>query len=41
MMDSGLTKTAIDDYLQRGLDDDRCTSFHSADELCTLLENLE
>jgi len=40
-MDSGLTKTAIDDYLQRGLDDDRCTSFHSADELWTLLENLE
>ena len=40
-MDSGLTKTAIDDYLQRGLDDDRCTSFHSADELWTLLQNLE
>jgi len=41
MMDSGLTKTAIDDYLQRGHDDDRCTSFHSADELWTLLQNLE
>ena len=33
MMDSGLTKTAIDDYLQHGLDDNRCTSFNSADEL--------
>ena len=41
MMDSGLTKTAIDDYLQRGLDDDRYTSFHSTDELWILLENLE
>ena len=41
-MDSDLTKTAINDYLQRGLDDDRCgTSFNSADELCTLFENLE
>ena len=34
-------KTAIDDYLQLGLDDDRYTSFHSADELWTLLQNLE
>ena len=41
MMDSGLTKAAIDDYLQRGLDDDRCTSFNSPDELWTLFENLE
>ena len=41
MMDSDLTKTAIDDYLQRGLDDDRCTSFNSADELWALFENLE
>src|ERR1700709_1515694 len=41
MMYSHLTKTSIDDYLQRGLDNDRCTSFHSADELWTLLENLE
>jgi hypothetical protein len=41
MMDSGLTKSAIDDYLQRGLDDNRCASFNSADELWTLFENLE
>ena len=41
MMDSDLTKTAIDDYLQRGLDDDRCNSFNSADELWALFENLE
>jgi hypothetical protein len=41
MMDSGLTKTAIDDYFQRELDNDSCTSFHSADELWSLLENLE
>ena len=41
MMDSDLTKTAIDDYLQRGLDDDRCNSFNSADELWALVENLE
>ena len=41
MMDSGLTKTAIDDYLQKGLDGDHCTSFQSADELWELLENIE
>ena len=41
MMESNLTKTAIDDYLQRGLDDDRCASFNSADELWVLFENLE
>jgi hypothetical protein len=41
MMDPGLTKTAIDDHLQGGLDDDRCTSFYSADELWTLRQNLE
>ena len=41
MMESGLTKIAIDDYLQHGLEDDRCTSFNSADELWALLENLE
>ena len=41
MMESDLTKTAIDDYLQRGLEDDRSTSFNSADELWALLENLE
>ena len=41
LMDSGLTKAAIDEYLQRGLDDDRCTSFRSADELWALFENLE
>ena len=41
MMEFDLTKTAIDDFLQRGLEDDRCTSFNSADELWALLENLE
>ena len=41
IMDSDLTKTTIHDYLQRGLDDDRCTSYNSVDELCTLFENLE
>ena len=41
MMDSGLTKTAINDYLQCGLDDNRCTSFNSTDELWTLFEKLE
>jgi hypothetical protein len=41
MIDSGLRKTAIDDYFEHGLDDDRCTSFHSADELWTLFKNLE
>ena len=40
-MDSGLTKTAIDEYLQCGLDDDRCTSFRNADELWVLFENLD
>jgi hypothetical protein len=41
MIDSGLAKTAIHDYLQYGLDNDPCTSFHSVDELWTLLENHE
>ena len=40
-MDSDLTKTTIDDYLQGGLDDDRCNSFNIADELLALFENLE
>ena len=40
-MDSGLTKSTIDDYLQGGLDDDRCTTFNSSDELWTIFENFE
>src|SRR5437588_3116474 len=41
LMDSGLAKTTIDEYLQCGLDDDRCTSFHNVDELWVLFENLD
>jgi hypothetical protein len=41
IIDSGHTKTAIDDYLQGGLDNDLCTSFHSADDVWTVLKNLE
>src|SRR5205085_1801913 len=41
LMDSGLTKTAIDEYLQCGLDDDCCTSFRNADELWVLFDNLD
>ena len=41
MMDSGLTRTAIEDYLQRGLDNKPCTLFNSANGLWTLFENLE
>ena len=40
-MDSDLTKSAIDDYLRRGLDDDCGRSFNSVDELWALFENLE
>jgi len=41
MLRSGLTKGSIDDYLQRGRDDDRCTSFQTADKLWSLLERVE
>ena len=41
MVESGLTKTAIDSYLDRGLDGDLSESFQSADELWALLENLD
>jgi len=41
MLRSGLTKGSIDEYLQRGLDDDRCTSFQTADELWSLFEQVE
>ena len=40
MLRSGLTKGLIDDYLQRGLDGDRCTSFQTADELWSLFESV-
>ena len=32
MLQLGLTKELIDEYLQDGLDGDRCTSFQTADE---------
>lgn len=41
MLRSGLTKGSIDEYLQRGLDGDRCTSFQTADELWSLFEGVE
>jgi len=41
MLRSGLTKGSIDDDLQRGLDDERCISFQTADELCYLFEPVE
>jgi len=41
MLRSGLTKASIDAYFQRELDDDRCTSFESADELWSLFEHVE
>jgi len=41
MLRSGLTKGSIDEYLQHGLDDDRCTSFQTADELWSLFERVE
>jgi hypothetical protein len=41
MMDLGLTKTMIDNYLQKGLDGDYYTAFQSADKLWELLENIE
>src|SRR5262249_2434528 len=39
-MRNGLSKAAIDEYLQAGLDNDTCQSFHSAEELWTLLESI-
>ena len=41
MLQSGLTKGSIDEYLQGGLDGDRCTSFQTADELWSLFERVE
>ena len=41
MLWSGLTKESIDEYLQRGLDGDRCISFQTADELWSLFEGVE
>jgi len=41
MLWSGLTKGSIDEYLQRGLDDDRFTLFQTADELWSLFERVE
>jgi len=41
MLRSGLTKGSIDEYLQRGPDDDRFTSFQTADGLEFLLERVE
>jgi hypothetical protein len=41
MLRSGLTKGSINEYLQRGLDDDRCTSLQTADELWSLFEHVE
>ena len=41
IMDLGLTKNTVDNYLQHALDDNRCTSFRNADELWVLFENLE
>ena len=38
---SGLTKGSIDEYLERGLDGDRCTSFQTVDELWSLFESVE
>ena len=41
MLRSGLTKGSINEYLQCGLDGDRCTSFQTADELWSLFESVE
>jgi hypothetical protein len=39
MLEHNQTKTAIDIFLDRGLDHDRTQSFHNADELWNLFEN--
>jgi len=41
MLQSGLTKGSIDEYLQRRLADDRCKSLQTADELWSLFESVE
>ena len=41
MLRSGLTKGLIDEYLQCGLDGNRCTSFQTADELWSLFKSVE
>jgi len=41
MLQSGLTKGSIKEYLKRELDDNRCTSFQTADEHWSAFELVE
>jgi hypothetical protein len=37
-IDNGISKSAIEDYLKRGLDNDMCQSFQTADDCWALIE---